>query len=174
MSADLLQDAHEELVAMEIDIQSKQMKVAQCKATLKETASRLKALEVKQAKSILEDVKQLRKAAEIRCAEMSLDVKNGTTTVQDLHQRLAARHRMMDMLMEEKKASGEYRSLFLNAMDDAKDRRKVSLEKEALTSGVSDLTVEGDCGKLPEGVGCRVSAIPRHTWLQDVSGKTAH
>lgn len=34
MSADLLQDAREELVAMEIDIQSKQMKVAQHKATL--------------------------------------------------------------------------------------------------------------------------------------------
>lgn len=73
---------------------------------------------------------------------MSLDVKNGTTTVQDLHQILAARHRMRDMLMEEKKASGEYRSLFPSAMDDAKDRRKVSLEKEALTSRVSNLPVE--------------------------------
>lgn len=150
-SVSLLQAAHDELVAMEMDMQSKETELTRCKAELQEKYDRANslALELLEVKNSLEEKEERCKAAEMRTAEVELSLKDGYIGMQRLQQRLAACHHMKDQLIEEMRALGECSVQFPNLLADAKKNMMKASEKMAvLKNRLRERTAElEDCKK---------------------------
>ncbi|XP_049274659.1 myosin-9-like [Rhipicephalus sanguineus] len=150
-SVSLLQAAHDELVAMEMDIQSKETELTRCKAELQEKYDHANSLtlELLEVKSSLEEKEERCKAAEMRTAEVELSLKDGYIGMQRLQQRLATCHHMKDQLIEEMRALGECSVQFPNLLADAKKNlMKASEKMAALKNRLRERTAElEDCKK---------------------------
>ncbi|KAL1430902.1 hypothetical protein MTO96_014753 [Rhipicephalus appendiculatus] len=150
-SVNLLHAAHDELVAMEMDILSKETELTHCKAELQEKSARVNSLtlELFELKSSLEEKEERCKAAEMRTAEVELALNDGYVAMQRLQHRLASCHNMKDQLIEEMRALGECSAQFPNLLSDARKNMMKALEKKAaLKNRLRELTAElEDCKK---------------------------